>query len=187
MISDKSFDQPISIAVLPFENMTADLPAGELMRLYFCLGLKEKGYTVMEISQVDSILQRLGITDGGQLGSITPEELQKMFKTEGLLYGTLIKATYSTLGVTTSKNVTANARVMRNGTEVFSDEETSKEGGLGNLVNPLKGLADQIVDKQFEKMFAKYRGHPLDTHIEAVAYKIQNKMPGKREEKSGWN
>jgi hypothetical protein len=85
------------------------------------------------------------------------------------------------------KKVVATMKVVWNGSTVWHAMEKSKEGGLGSLTNPLKGLAEQVVNKQIEKALAEYAGHPLEAHIEAVAYKLQDKMPGKREEKSGWN
>lgn len=187
LTKSSSFKKPIPIAILPFENMSMDLKAGELMRLFFVIGMQEMGYQVQELAITDSILQSIGITDGGQLPSLTAQELHQKLNIQGLLYGTLVEATYSTSGITMKKKVTASVKIVKDGIEVWSDEETSKEGGLGNLANPLQGLAQQVVDKQFEKMFQNYAGHPLEAHIEAVTYKLQEKMPGEREEKSGWN
>ncbi len=187
LIKDTSFNKPIKIAILPFANETTDLEAGELERLFFFLGLKEKGYDVLSMDITNEKLKNIGITDGGQLNSISPKELQNELKVKGLLYGTLIDAQYSTHGITTKKKVTVEIRVLINGNQVWFDQETLKQGGLGNLLNPLQSLAQQVVDKSLEKAFSKYHGHPLENYLEEIAYKLQNKMPGKRKEKSGWN
>ncbi len=187
LVKDKTFDEPIKIAILPFANETTDLASAELSRLFFIIGLKEKGYDVVDMETTDRILKENGITDGGQLNSISPTELQKKLGTEGLLYGSVIDAEYSTLGIVKKKKATVKIIVKQNEKNVWQDQETVKEGGLGNLANPLQGLTEQVVDKTFEKAFAKYSGHPLEPLFEALIYKLQNKMPGKRVEKSGWN
>jgi len=185
--SDPTFKEPITIAVLPFENETMDLAAGELARLFFFLGMQEKGYKVLGYTETDSILKDLGITEGGQLPSISPEELHTKLGVEGLLYGTLIDAEYSTKGITKKKKATVSIKLLKNGASVWEDQRSVSEGGIGNILNPLAALAEQVVDKAFEKAFAKYHGHPLEAQVERVVYDLQKKMPGKREEASGWN
>jgi hypothetical protein len=188
LYKDSSFKEPMKIAVLPFENETTDLAAGELLRLFFIIGMDEKGYEVQSFEITDKRLKMEGITDGGQLGSISSDSLLNILEVDGLIYGTLIEAKYSTLAVVSTKKVTANIELIgKNNTALWKDQGTSKEGALGNITNPLQGLAEQVVDKAFEKAFAKYKGHPLEVHIENVAYILQNKMPGKRVEVSGWN
>lgn len=184
---DPSFKEPIPIAILPFENHTTELAAGELARLYFVLGMQEMGYEVLGYAETDSILRELGITQGGQLPTITSDELHAALGVEGLLYGTVIDAEYSIKAITKKKKVTIGIELLRNGSRVWKDQETISETGLGNILNPLAGLAEQVVDKTFEKAFAQYHGHPLEVQLEGVIYKLQNKMPGKRKEVSGWN
>ena len=81
--------KPIPVVVLPFENETTDLAAGELARLLFMLGLQEKGYELLGLGRTDSLLQEIGITQGGQLGAVPTEKLTDLFDTRGLVYGNL--------------------------------------------------------------------------------------------------
>lgn len=184
---NSSFTQPFQIAVLPFENQTTELAVSELSRLFFVLGMEEKGYQIQPISQTDSILLEMGITDGGQLTSVTVDELLKKLNVTGLLYGNVLEAEYSTLAIIQKQNVKVHIRLYRNSDLVWEDEEEEGSTGIGNIINPLQGLAQQVVDKQFKKIFSKYYGHPLEGLTEIVAYKLQDKMPGIRKEKSGWN
>lgn len=184
---DPSFSNPMSVAVLPFANNTTDLAAGELSRILFAAGMVEKGYEVLDYDKTNEILNNLGITDGGQLGSIEPSELQSKLGVKGLVYGTLMEATYSTTGVMKKKSVTLHIKIISNGNRVWEGEKNAKDSGIGNLLNPLKGLGEQLVNKTFEKAFAKYHGHPLDAFIENVVVILLDKMPGKKVEKSGWN
>lgn len=187
LVKDASFKEPMPMVILPFENLSLDLPAGELMRLFFYIGLKEKGYEVKDITETDSLLNLLGITDGGQLNSVNDDQLQEKLNSKAFLYGKLIEATYSTIGIKKTKKVTCSIRIVADGKEIWNDQETHDESGYGNLLNPVGSIMQQVVDKQFEKMFSAYAGHPLEEILEIVAYKIQDKMPGKRKEKSGWN
>jgi len=183
----RKLTKPIKIAILPFANETTDLGVSELARIFFIIGLEEKGYTVLNMDETDKILQENGITEGGQLSSISASELQKKLNTEGLLYGTVIDAQYSTLAIAAKKKVTIKIIVKQNEAEVWNDQESVSQSALSSLANPLQGLAEQVVNKTFEKAFAKYHGHPLEAFTEEVCYKLQEKMPGTRVEKSGWN
>ncbi|MBA4322187.1 MAG: hypothetical protein C0408_05155 [Odoribacter sp.] len=186
LVKDPSFTEPILIAVLPFSNETTDLAACELERLFFFLGMEEKGYKVLDMTTTDSLLQKAGITDGGQLNSISSKELKNLLKVEGLLYGTLVEAQYSTLAVVSKKRVTVRIDLIKDDKSVWKDQETVKVTSLGKIFTPLAGLASQVTDKAFAKAFAKYHGHPIEDLLEQTAYKLQNKMPGKRVEVSGW-
>jgi hypothetical protein len=176
----------MSLAVLPFANNTTDLAAGELARLLFALGIKEKGYQVIDIDTVDAKLRELGISEGGQLGGIPDSVLVNALQVEGLAYGTLLEAEYSTKAVSSTKKVTVAVTILKNGQTFFSDQQTAKHSQMGGSFNPLKALGGQIVDKTSEKAFAKYHGHPLELLIEEAIYKLQDKMPGTRVEKNGW-
>jgi len=184
---DPSFNEPINVAVLPFANETTDLAAGELSRILFALALEQKGFTVLDYDKTNESLQQMGITDGGQLGSIDRAKLQKELNVSGLVYGNLIEATYTTKGVVSTQGVTLSCSLYRDGKRMWEDQQTVKSRGLGNLLNPLQGLAQQAVDKSFQKAFSKYSGHPLDAFIESAVVKLQEKMPGQRKETSGWN
>jgi len=176
----------MSLAVLPFANETTDLTAGELARLLFALGLQEKGYQVLDNETVDAKLRELGITDGGQLNSITENELTEALQVEGLVYGTLLEAEYSTKAVASTKKATIAVRIVKNSQTAFDDRETSADSQTGSSLNVVKSFANQLIDKTSEKAFAKYHGHPLELQIETAVYKLQDRIPGQRVEKSGW-
>lgn len=178
--------QDLFIAVLPFANQTTDLAAGELARLLFALGMKEKGYRVLDNEIVDEKLRNLGISDGGQLSSISDAELLKELQVEGLVYGMLLDAVYSTKAISSSKKATVAIRIVKGNQAVFNGLETSTQSQMGGSANLIKNFAGQIVDKTSEKAFAKYHGHPLELEIEATIYKLQDQIPGKRAEKPSW-
>ena len=172
------FNRPIKIAVLPFENQTTDLPAGYLARLLFERSLRSKGYDVIDNGVVDNVLKEVfGITDGGQLNSASAKEIQTKMGVEGLLYGTVITAKYSTLGVYAKKEATLLASVKMDGKEVWSKQKTVKETKLGSIANPLGALADQLIEKTIEKTLSKLLGHPLSEQFEEIIQKMQKEMP----------
>lgn len=175
-----------TLAVLPFANHTTDLDAGELARLLFALGLEEKGYRILDNATVDNILWNLGITDGGQLGSIAESELAKALQVDGMVYGTVLEAAYSTKAVAAMKKATVEIRIVKSGKVLFNRQESATQGTLGTSPNLMKSFASQIVDKTSQKAFAKYHGHPLELEIESTVYKLQNQLPGIRVEKPSW-
>mgnify|MGYP004002507965 FL=1 len=177
------FNTVLSIAVLPFENHTTDLDVGEMSRLFMTLGLKEKGYNVLSLDETDLFLQRLGITDGGQLPSVEFEKLIKLLDTETLLYGELLNAEYSTKGISIEKKVTISCKIVKNGKIIWKNQVTSKTKTYGNI----SAIPEQLINKTFEKAFKNYAGHPLEMHVERVINDLQKSLPGNRVEKSGWN
>ncbi len=184
IFNNQDFTKPLKVAVLPFANETNDIPAGELFRLLFELGLKEKGFKVMDQNKVDKKLQEIGITDGGQLTAVKQKDLMKALGTKSLVYGTLKKCNYVTTGLFKKKEATGNVQVYHNGEKFFEDERTLSQKEF--RLDPTKAIKEQMTDKFFEKALAKYKGHPFYIHIESVVYQLQDKMPGHREEKSGW-
>jgi hypothetical protein len=93
------------IAVLPFANYSNDIEIAEVLRTMFTHRLTEKGYRVIPRDTVDARLLRIGITDGGQLSAVSPEELIDTISADMLAYGKVTKANYITLGVYLKKEV----------------------------------------------------------------------------------
>ena len=179
-----TFDKPMKVAVLPFENMSTDLAAGELARLLFAEGIGQKGYTVIPIEKVDEVLRKMGVTQGGQLRSLKREDMMKKLGAEGLIYGNLKAAAYVTVGIKKSKKATLAAALYRGEERLWEDEKTFEQSEYS--INPASAIQKQLAGKALEKALAKYSGHPLYLQIEQCVYKTQDTMPGKRVEESGW-
>ncbi len=88
---------PHFVAVLPADNESTDLAAVDTTRRVASEMLLGLGMVPVTTAGDDEILKKLGITDGGQLRSITPQKLAKALGVDGLLYTTI--KTYSDINI----------------------------------------------------------------------------------------
>jgi len=178
-----SFSSPLPVAVLPFNNMSNDLKAGQMFRELFKNALQDLGYPVAKNSDVDFLLQRNGLTDGGQLTNIPPDKLCKMLGVDAVFIGTLEKANQLTTGVYNKKEVRASMKLFRSSEMLWSDEAEAKESTMGLSG---KAIGDAFVQRAAGKALSKFNGHPLLMLTEQVIMDIQQKLPGKRIMATGW-
>lgn len=80
---------PHFVAVLPPDNESTDLAAVDTTRRVASEMLLGLGMLPVTTAGDDEILKKLGITDGGQLRSITPQKLAEALGVDGLLYTTI--------------------------------------------------------------------------------------------------
>jgi hypothetical protein len=178
-----SFQSPLPVAVLPVNNMSNDLKAADMFRELFKNSLQDLGYPVAKNGDVDFLLQRNGLTDGGQLTNIPPEKLCDMLGVDAVFIGTLEKAGQLTTGIYNKSEVRANLRLYRGSSLLWSDtaEAVVKNMGLSG-----KAIGDAFVKRAAGKALSKFNGHPLLALTEQMIYDLQQKLPGKRIEPTGW-
>ncbi|MDI6786343.1 MAG: DUF799 family lipoprotein [bacterium] len=167
------------VAVLPFANETNDLDGSAVFRKLFFDGLCRKGYIVLPLDQVDKKLNELGITQGGQLNSISQEELMKELDAPALVYGTLNKCAYVTAAIYRKKEVAGTVKIYYKGELFWEDTRQIKEDEVmkGNI---LKNLGDQLVDKIVDKAIAgALKIHPLQPQFERMTNILLISVPGK--------
>jgi hypothetical protein len=177
------FTKPMTLAIMPFNNMSNDFNAQTEFRELFFFGMIDKGYTLVPIPIVDSILLTIGISDGGQLSAIKTSELCRTLKVEGVVVGDITKAQQLTTGVYNKNCFGARLKIFAQDVLVWADstEKCAKQLGLSK-----EAMADAVIKRTSGKMTQKVQGHPLQGFMEQVAYEFQNSMPGKRVEDSGW-
>jgi len=78
---------PNKVALLPLNNGSLDVSAPELIRNLLDSDLSATSIDTVNTGVMDVKLRQLGITDGGQLRSVTPQKLGEALGAEGLLYG----------------------------------------------------------------------------------------------------
>ncbi|MBU2572590.1 MAG: DUF799 family lipoprotein [Elusimicrobia bacterium] len=178
------FKEPMTVAVLPFENETTDLDAVGLYRQLFATALLEKGYKVIPTAEVDEKLREMGITQGGQLGAFKNADLQQKLDAEALVFGNLKEAKYLTVGIKKQKKATGYAALYRKDVKLWEDEKSYSKSEYS--LNPVSAIQKQLAGKLAETALSRYSGHPLYQFIEQTVYLIQETMPGTRVEKSGW-
>ena len=81
--------QPRTLAVLPFDNMSADLDATPLVRPIIAERLSAQGYQIKPLAEVDQILQENGVLISHDVYAFTPQELGGMLQADAVLFGTV--------------------------------------------------------------------------------------------------
>lgn len=178
-----AFQSPLPVAVLPLDNMSNDLRAGLMFRELFKNSLQDLGFPVAKNGDVDFLLQRHGLTDGGQLRNIPSEKLCQMLGVDAVFMGTLEKASQLTTGAYNKKQVRANMRLFRRSDLLWADTAEAK---TSNMALSGKAMGDAFVQRASGKALSKFNGHPLLMLTEQVIMELQQKLPGKRVMATGW-
>jgi hypothetical protein len=90
---------PGRIVLMPLNNHSNNMLGPLLVRKLLELHLAGSGYNPMGAKDVDTRLNSIGITDGGQLGAIPPAKVGEVMGADGILYGELLQFGYTNLGV----------------------------------------------------------------------------------------
>lgn len=170
------YDPPRTIALLPMDNQTADLVGPKYLRFLFKKYLAEKGYNVIDSSYVDSKLNEAGITDGGQLSSMTPKEIGKIVGAEAVIYGTLTDFNYTNIGIYYQRKVAANFKMFssRSGDLLWEDERKKENSEIALSGRAIaETFAGGILDKLVEGMFQT----PLGAESREVVNIIVSTIP----------
>lgn len=102
------------MAVAPMENRSNDLDASEIIRGAFVEQIAAQGWNVMPTAESDRLLREtLGISYGGQLKAVTPEEVCRALGVEGVFYGEVQEWNKTTTGIYNTVSVVAGFRLFR--------------------------------------------------------------------------
>ena len=152
----KDFQPPRAIAVLPFANETNDVEGPESVRKLLIELLPRRGYAPMNEETVDRTLrEKLGITEGGQLGSVTAQEIGQELGCDGLMYGNLLTFMDLPLGYVRKRTVKADLKLVdsRTGNVLWEDEKswTTPEFHF-NSQEAKRAASWQVADRQMRKI-----------------------------------
>lgn len=173
--------EPGTIAVLPFTNESSDVAIEKFTRIVMFEALNRGGYEVVPLEDVNSSLEELGITEGGQLPTITLAEIADKIEADSFMYGNIISARRVMLGVYFDKEFEANFKIYELGSEElkWEDERESKEQKV--VINPGeiaktagKAFVLELADDMIYKMLDS---HPLIDHIRNVVYTSVRTLP----------
>lgn len=146
---------PASLAVLPFDNHTTDLDGPVVARFWLDQRLTElKGYKTLPLDEVDAALNRLGVTDGGQLRALPPGRACSALGTEAVVTGDLLEFGTKTTGFLNVRQVSARFEMTdcRTGERLWSAEghgasSTAATSASGAMRAGLKSLASRFAEK----------------------------------------
>lgn len=152
----EDFEPPTRVAVLPFSNQTNDVSGPEIVRKLLIEMLPTRGYFPIEKEKVDRILlENFGLTDGGQLRSVSPEELGEALGADGLFYGDLLVFVDFPFGFGRKRTVKANLKLVnaKGGNLVWEDEKSWSNPEIYFSAQEAKeALVRQIAERQLAKV-----------------------------------
>ena len=164
------------VAVLPFDNQSTDMSAPDIMRKLATDGFARRGYPPLAADQVDAGLSALGISEGGQLPGLKPQDIGKALGADLLCYGDVEDFTFQNLGFMIRKNVTLHVRLVSAATG-----ETLYEGsGSGKDVKVFFNRDDAkraFVEQMAEKVVANIFKVPLKREAELSADRALGSLP----------
>lgn len=162
---------PQTLALLPMSNQTNDMDGPEVVRQFMFNLLPRRGYHSIPLETIDAVLRENGITDGGQLRSITHEKLGKILGVEAVMYGELIEFGDLNIGFYQKKTVQANFKMVdtATGQPLWEDERKVSKKEFALSVDAAK--------KAFAKGLAKKAiGKMLNFHLKAEARECVRKI-----------
>lgn len=173
---------PQSVAILPLGNQTADVAVDDFARYHLYERLEKiADYDLMPLEEVDRALDDLGITDAGQLPTISIEELAEKLGVEAIITGDVIVADRVMLGVYFKKEFEATYSMIKTSDEtvVWSENYYSKDSKL--VLNPAQvvtGMVEEMAKEITSDLVAKmFKSHPLYEQIVDVNVASTKSIP----------
>lgn len=120
------------VAVIPFENLTADQTANSVATRYFINELlATNAFDIVEPGEVSRVMKKLSIGNTAQLTKEQSVALGKELKTQAIFLGSVGESSTSRSGTSTLNIVTITARLVETeqGSTIWS--ATNTEGGKG--------------------------------------------------------
>ena len=191
--SDYAAFKPTRIAVLPAMNETADLDAPAVFRILAAAELADKGYALIDSARVDEALAQRGIQEGGQIESLTPQEMGDLVGADGLLYikimsyGRQVGVHLKVEGSFTVVNSKTGQKIWYS--ELSTSDDIVLQGGAVMLGAQLLGGKDKSGQDKIMKEYlayrqaridravAKFRFHPLRREVFRVITIDMEKIP----------
>ncbi len=172
---------PPKVAVLPFDSMSNDVNAPDVVRRAMWERFKQFGFTVASIEEIDAAIRPLGIAQGGHLRATTPEKLLAATGADLLCYGMVEKFEHITLGVVEKRAVKVNARLVNKaGTNVWNQtrEASKSESNFGSL-SSLGSLGSAIGGQLKDKLIEGALVGKLKPETNAVVHQLVKSLPKK--------
>ena len=164
------------MAVLPFDNQSTDISASDIMRKLAAENLSRRGYLPLQAEEVDGKLSALGVSEGGQLPGVKPEEIAKAAGTDLLLYGDVEDFTFQNLGFVIRKSVGLKVRLVSASTGETLYEGTGSGKDVKVFMNGDEAKA-AFVEQMAVKLVQNILKSPLKKEAEAAAWKAIDGLP----------
>jgi len=166
---------PRVLALLPLENQSLDLRAPEILRELLDTYLAAARFTLTDVKEADEQLRGLGISEGGQLNSVTPQKLALLLGADALLYGDIETFNNSNIGVYAGRAVKVRLWLVdgKTGETLWETGKSKANSELGLS----KGTAKKILVKGYAAKAAEnIMDNPLYSESEDVARQLVREL-----------
>ncbi len=147
---EKNYAPPEVTAILPAVNNSTDVEGGIVFRnlIYKHFEATKPAYSILSRDRTDSLLNEAGITDGGQLEAVENDELMKILNVDGLFFITIEEMKYQTLGISSTRKVKANFKLLKGGRVIWEDDREVDHGksALGTIVSAINDPVGTLKD-----------------------------------------
>ena len=191
LVPDYAAMRPTRIAVLPAINETADMDGPVVFRILVQAELADKGYALAGFDQIDQALLTKGIEEGGQVESLTSQELGELLEVDAVLYtrvmgyGRQVGVHIKMEGSFTLVDCKSNRKLWYS--ELSTSDDILLEGGavvlaaklLGGKDAEKKAMEAYLAARQARLIRAvtKFRFHPLRNEVFQVITADMEKIP----------
>jgi len=163
---------PGRIMIMPFTNDSADVSVEKFARVLMYKSLERKKYKLLDLDEIDSTLNELGITEAGQLQALSHQEIKRQFNADSVLYGHIITAKRVMLGVYFEKKFEAEFTIHDMKTESIMWQDKRKAAEKKFAINPdalLKTATQEFVAELSKDVLMKaLDSHPLIRQMRQV-------------------
>jgi hypothetical protein len=164
------------IAVLPFDNQSTDVSAADIMRKLAAEGFEKRGYSSLPSPEVDEKLAGLGVSEGGQLPGLKPEDIGRALGADLLCYGDVEDFAFQNLGFMVRKQVILRVRIVSASTGETLYEGTGSGKDIKVYFNKDEAKA-AFVEQLAVKLLQNILNTPLKREAEAAAWKALDRLP----------
>lgn len=164
------------VAVLPFDNQSTDMNAADIMRKLAAEGFGRRGYLPLPAAEVDDKLSALGVSEGGQLPGVKPEEVAKALGADLLCYGDVEDFTFQNLGFVVRKSVGLKVKLVSGATGETLYEGTGAGKDVKVFINKDEAKA-AFVEQLAVKLVQNILKSPLKREAEIAADKALDRLP----------
>lgn len=164
------------VAVLPFDNQSTDVGAPDVMRRLVAENFEKRGYPPLPADEVDGKLSALGVSEGGQLPGVKPEELGRALGVELLAYGYVEDFTFQNLGFVVRKLVALRVKVISAATGETLYEGSGSGRDIKVFFNRDEAKA-AFVEQLAVKLVQNILKTPLKKEAEAAARGALDSLP----------
>lgn len=164
------------VAVLPFDNQSTDMNADEMMRKLAGEGFSRRGYLPLPSEEADEKLSGLGVSEGGQLAGVKPEDLAKALGADLLCFGDVEDFTFQNLGFVVRKSVRLKVRLVSGATGETLYEGTGSGKDVKVYMNSDEAKA-AFVEQLAVKLVQNILKSPLKREAETAADKALDRLP----------